>query len=78
MNKMKTFIASSMSYLTIILALAFPLFTNAQFAGDYAPENWTFTSQDLSGTPSDGTIDLTNMPMGFTMSGNDDDLSAVD
>ncbi len=77
MNKMKTFIASSMSYLTIILALAFPLFTNAQFAGDYAPENWTFTSQDLSGTPSDGTIDLTNMPMGFTMSGNDDDLSGA-
>lgn len=58
-------------------ALASPLLSMSQFTGDYAPENWTFTSQDLTGQTADGSIDLSNMPTGFTITGNDDGLSGA-
>lgn len=49
----------------------------SQFQGDYAPENWTFSSQDIAGVTADGSIDLSNMPTGFTLTGNDDDLAGA-
>ncbi len=54
-----------------------PATIQAQFAGPYAQENWTFTSQDLTGAQADGFIDLSNMPTGFTLAGNNDELAGA-
>lgn len=47
--------------------------SSAQFIGPYAQENWTFTSSNSMGEMGIGYIDLTNMPTGFTIAGNDED-----
>ncbi|WP_020529765.1 MBG domain-containing protein [Flexithrix dorotheae] len=64
-------------YLVAFLILILPLLSHAQFTGVYSSSNWVFTSQDLSGMQADGSIDLSNMPVGFTLTGNDDDLSGA-
>lgn len=76
MKKVNTTL-SWMKCAAILVVFAFPFLSTAQFAGDYAPENWTFTSQDIAGTTADGSIDLSNMPTGFTLTGNDDGLTAA-
>lgn len=68
---------SSFRCIALLVALASPFLSMSQFVGDYAPENWTFTSQDLIGQTADGSIDLTNMPNGFTIVGNDDGLTGA-
>jgi len=67
----------SLKYLMILLVLLSPVSLMAQFSGVYMPDNWTFISQDLSEVPADGSIDLSNMPTGFTIVGNDDDLTGA-
>ncbi len=61
----------------MLVSFILPSTSNAQFTGPYAQENWTFTSQDLTGQTADGSIDLTNMPTGFTIAGNNDGLSGA-
>ena len=64
-------------FMLMMAAFVLPASLQAQFTGPYVQENWTFTSQDLSGQTADGSIDLTNMPTGFTIAGNNDGLSGA-
>ena len=43
-----------------------------QFAGDYAPANWTFNANG-----GDGSVDTTSAPSSITLSGNDNNTGGI-
>ncbi|WP_194852315.1 BspA family leucine-rich repeat surface protein [Nonlabens antarcticus] len=52
---------------SILIMLVFTINVNAQFSGDYAPANWTFTSVS---SYSDASVDISSAPSSITFNGN--------
>jgi hypothetical protein len=70
-GKLLGLMSAGLASATLGLA-ASPAQALTQFAGDYAPANWTFNANG-----GDGSVDTTSAPSSITLSGNDNNTGGI-
>ena len=67
------YIIMKIKQLLILFIVLYYVPIHAQFSGDFAPSNWTFSSTTTGG---DGSINTSGAPASVVLSGSDNDNGA--